>query len=135
MKTELNHPILVVIGILQKKPDMVFIAKRDFHVHMGGKWEFPGGKVEEGETLEQALARELHEEVGVEMISSKHICTIHYQYDIKAVQLECYLVSEFTGEPHGKEGQPVKWINRADVNDYEFPTANTALIEAVINLQ
>jgi 8-oxo-dGTP diphosphatase len=124
---------LVVVGIIIRD-GQCFIAKRDFKLHMGGRWEFPGGKVESGETLNQALSRELHEEIGIEATDFTHFHTIHYQYNIKKVRLECFIVQSFQGEPHGKEGQETRWIMLSELAQYEFPDANRSLIEKLKTL-
>jgi len=122
-------PILVVVGILMRPQNQIFIAQRSDLAHMGGKWEFPGGKVEPGESLEAALSRELQEEIGITPLRSELFCSLEYDYGIKRVKLECFLIPEFTGEPFGKEGQPTRWIQGSELAHYDFPDANQPLIK------
>jgi 8-oxo-dGTP diphosphatase len=132
-KKTFSKTILVVVGILLRENNQVFIARRSDQVHMGGRWEFPGGKVEEGESLDQALARELQEEIDVTPLKTSHFCTLEYEYDIKNVKLECFLIHEFKGEPISKEGQPIRWIHQSELTHYDFPDANQALITRLKN--
>lgn len=100
------------------------------HVPHGGLWEFPGGKLEDNESLESALVREIKEEVGIEVHQYQYIGTIDYQYPDKSVQLIIYYVYEFSGIPDCLEGQMnMKWINRNDLHDYDFPEANKHIID------
>jgi 8-oxo-dGTP diphosphatase len=126
--------ILVVVGILIQNKQLL-IAQRSTQVHMGGRWEFPGGKVEPGESLEEALKRELQEEIAVTPLSIEHFCTLEYDYDIKRVKLECFLVNQFIGEPKGNEGQSIKWVRQSELIQYDFPDANLLLIEKLKNLK
>jgi 8-oxo-dGTP diphosphatase len=128
---EKSH-FLVVIGIVMRDHHF-FIARRDFSLHMGGRWEFPGGKVEAGETLEHALARELKEEIDIVPTQTEHFCTLNYEYDIKTVTLECFLVKAFEGEPKSNEGQITRWIPIEALSQYEFPDANQPLIHQLLN--
>lgn len=120
----------VAVGVIARGTD-IFITLRPNNVHQGGKWEFPGGKVEEGETLVEALTRELAEEVGIEVISTQPITIITHDYGDKIVKLDVHRVSEFTGEPHGKEGQSSKWVNVHELDAIDFPEANVPIITAL----
>ena len=121
---------LVVVGIVIRDQKF-FIAQRDFNLHMGGRWEFPGGKVEKEEKLLDALSRELFEEIDIIPTKTEHFCTFNYGYDIKTVTLECFLVHEFEGEPKGKEGQITRWVPFQEISHYQFPDANQPLIERI----
>lgn len=127
----MSHVIRVAVGVISRG-DFVFIAKRPLHVHQGGLWEFPGGKIERDESVEQALARELNEELGIVVVSSTPLITIAHHYTDKSVRLEVHLVSEFSGEPRGAEGQDVKWAHRDELRALAFPAANRAIINALL---
>lgn len=120
----------VAVGVIFRGTD-IFITLRPDNVHQGGKWEFPGGKVEEGETLLEALSRELAEEVGIDVIGTQPITIITHDYGDKIVKLDVHRVSEFTGEPHGKEGQSSKWVNVNELEASDFPEANIPIITAL----
>jgi len=109
----------------------VLIARRHEHVHQGGLWEFPGGKVEVGESVAAALARELHEEVGIEVRHARPLIRVRHDYGDKAVLLDVWRVSEFDGEAHGREGQPLDWVAPDELPAYDFPAANRPIVAAV----
>ncbi|WP_010561655.1 8-oxo-dGTP diphosphatase MutT [Pseudoalteromonas spongiae] len=124
----MKKQVHVAVGVI-KKDDLIFIAKRHELQHQGGKWEFPGGKVEAGETVTQALARELNEEIGIDVQSSTPFLEIHHDYPDKSVHLDIHLVEEFDGQARHLEGQDHKWVAISDLNNYEFPAANVVIIE------
>lgn len=111
--------------------ESVLIAKRADHQHQGGLWEFPGGKVEAGETTPQALSRELAEEVGLTVDPDQMLALtcLEFDYGDKAVRLDTWVCPSFTGQAVGLEGQPVRWVPIAELGQYQFPEANQALIE------
>lgn len=120
----------VAVGMVLNGND-ILIARRPDHLHQGGLWEFPGGKVEEGESVQQALARELEEEVGIlaDTGSMEPLTQLEFDYGDKVVLLDTWLCLAFTGEAHGKEGQPIEWVNIKDLDNYTFPEANATLIK------
>jgi len=120
----------VAVGVIARGDD-IFITLRPDDVHQGGKWEFPGGKVEEGETVLQALRRELAEEVGITVNHSEPVIVITHDYGDKQVKLDVHRVNDFTGEPHGKEEQASRWVNVKSLNANEFPEANIPIISAL----
>lgn len=127
--------IRVAVGVIINKNNQVLIAKRGSHQHQGNKWEFPGGKVEKGETSQQALERELKEELGIEIQSEKHLVDITHQYDEgvshKTVVLEVYEVTDWSGEAKGREGQPLLWVEKSALNQYQFPAANADILSII----
>lgn len=110
--------------------DKVLIAKRGDHQHQGGLWEFPGGKVEAGETTPQALRRELAEEVGLDVDPERmvELTCLEFDYGDKAVRLDTWVCPQFSGQAQGLEGQPVRWVPVAQLDQYPFPEANQPLI-------
>lgn len=121
----------VALGVIKNAAGQVLIAQRAKHLHQGGLWEFSGGKIEAGETAEQALARELQEELAIQVIRTTPLITINHQYPDLAVQLRVFLVTDFTGEPHAAEGQALQWLTTDKLKQYPFPAANQAIITAV----
>lgn len=120
-----------VMAAVIERGDEVLIARRPDHLHQGGKWEFPGGKLEAGETPLQGLTRELHEEIGIDVQSAQPLIRISHDYPDKSVLLDVWRVAAFAGEPHGKEGQVVQWVPRHSLHHFEFPAANVPIVAAV----
>lgn len=122
--------IRVVAAVIHNPRGEILIARRPLHKHQGGLWEFPGGKVEPGEPPEQALARELEEELGITPTAFRPLLAVEHQYPDKSVRLEVWRVTAFRGEAHGAEGQPVAWVSPSALRDYEFPAANMPIVKA-----
>jgi 8-oxo-dGTP diphosphatase len=120
----------VAAAVVVNEHNKVLIARRAADAHQGGLWEFPGGKVEEGESVEQALARELLEETGIHVSQARPLIRVHHDYGDKSVLLDVWRVEAFSGEAHGREGQPVKWIRPEQLAGYAFPEANLPIIRA-----
>lgn len=121
----------------------VLIAKRPDHLHQGGLWEFPGGKVEADETIERALNRELYEELGIRLPTCKSkanvepdcispLIQIQHAYPDKTVFLDVWKVHRFVGQAYGKEGQDLRWIPFNQINAYAFPAANLPIIASCL---
>jgi 8-oxo-dGTP diphosphatase len=121
--------ILVAAAVIRRE-GKILIAQRPLDKHQGGLWEFPGGKVEEGEPVQQALVRELEEELGITATASRPLIRITHDYPDKSVCLDVWEVSAFSGEAHGREGQPVRWVFSSELKDYNFPAANQPIIAA-----
>jgi len=109
----------------------VLVALRPDHLHQGGLWEFPGGKVESGEDVLEALARELHEELGITVRAARPLIRIYHDYDDRSVLLDVWRVTGFAGEPQGREGQPVEWVTPDQLAKRQFPEANLPIVTAV----
>ncbi|TNF97670.1 MAG: Nudix family hydrolase [Gammaproteobacteria bacterium] len=122
--------INVVAAAIRDSMNRILIAKRPDHVHKGGLWEFPGGKSESAETREQALVRELHEELGLNATVFRPLIRIPHHYPDKSVLLDVWEVTGWQGEPHGKEGQPIEWVDADRLHEYDFPEANLPIITA-----
>jgi 8-oxo-dGTP diphosphatase len=118
----------ISIAIVKNPDNQYLISLRPTDVHQGGKWEFPGGKVEQGEQPEQAMCRELFEEVGLTAVDYQLLETKYFDYGDTALNLYFYLVTGFSGQAQGKEGQPIKWVSKAELASYEFPKANKTVI-------
>jgi 8-oxo-dGTP diphosphatase len=109
----------------------ILIAKRPDTSHQGGLWEFPGGKLECGETVLDALKRELAEELGIVVVSTEPLIKIRHDYGDKIVLLDVHKVTQFLGQAHGNEGQPIRWVAPSALQAYEFPAANRPIITAI----
>lgn len=107
------------------------LSKRKADQHQGNKWEFPGGKIDGDETIEQALSRELHEELGISVQDQQEFMSLDFEYPEKKVSLYFQLVTDFAGQETGKEGQLVRWFNDEEIQQLEFPDANLPVLEKI----
>ncbi len=123
----------VAVGVIIREQQF-FLTKRLKHAHQGGKWEFPGGKVEKGETVAQALHRELHEEIAIDVLSCQPLLKVNHDYGDKEVLLDVYLVDHFQHEPIAQEGQESGWFSLNDLVELNFPEANKAIVEKLKNI-
>ncbi|RDH81319.1 MAG: hypothetical protein DIZ80_14575 [endosymbiont of Galathealinum brachiosum] len=123
--------IHVAVAIIINQKNQVLISLRPAGVHQGGLWEFPGGKLEDGESALDALKREIDEELGISIDKASSFKKITYQYPDKKVLLDIWKVESYSGEPQGAEGQQLKWRLISDLNAKEFPTANREIIQTL----
>lgn len=125
--------IHIVAGIIfNQDKSQVFITKRPDNLHKGGFWEFPGGKVEPGESVPEAMTRELEEEIGIEVTQQHLFEHLEYDYPEKSLKFDFIVISHFNNEPYGKEGQDGLWVDIAELANYQFPEANVPILERVI---
>ncbi|MBB1272923.1 8-oxo-dGTP diphosphatase MutT [Psychromonas sp. SR45-3] len=122
----------ISIAIVQNEQKQLLISRRQQGKHLAGKWEFPGGKVEQGEALETAMLRELKEEVGLSATQFTLFDSLNFQYDQLNLSLHFYLVSDYEGEPVSLEGQQIKWVSVSQLSEYEFPKANLTVINKLL---
>jgi 8-oxo-dGTP diphosphatase len=127
-KEQQGNAVHVAVGVIMRQ-GKVLLALRGNAQHQGGKWEFPGGKVERGESVQQALLRELQEELAIVVTQSTPLMTLEYSYPEKTVLLDIWRVSQFDGEPHGREGQPLRWASVAELSTIAFPDANQPIVK------
>jgi 8-oxo-dGTP diphosphatase len=120
----------VAAAVIRGADGRILIARRADSQHQGGLWEFPGGKVESGETVQAGLARELKEELGIGVTSARPLIKIQHDYPDKQVLLDVWEVSAFSGVPHGAEGQPLAWVSNRELVNYDFPAANQPILAA-----
>lgn len=125
-----NPPLHVAVGVIKDTEGNILISLRHESSHQGGLWEFPGGKVELDESVEQALTRELKEELGISVQELTPLIKINYQYTDLNVLLDVWIVTLFSGNPQGCEGQKIKWVNSEQLVNYSFPQANYPIITA-----
>ncbi|WP_054178366.1 8-oxo-dGTP diphosphatase MutT [Trabulsiella odontotermitis] len=122
----------IAVGIIRNPQGEIFITQRAADAHMANKWEFPGGKIEEGETPEQAVVRELAEEVGIDAAMPVLFDKLEYQFPDRHITLWFWLVESWQGEPWGKEGQPGRWVAQKALLADAFPPANEPVIAKLI---
>ncbi|MBY5992130.1 8-oxo-dGTP diphosphatase MutT [Ferrimonas balearica] len=111
----------------------VLVAKRHKKQHQGGLWEFPGGKVEDGESPDRALCRELAEEVGLTPSCWQRFDTVTHDYGDRQVRLHTFLVTEFSGSASAKEGNPIQWAPLSELTALAMPEANRPLVKKLLS--
>lgn len=126
-----SNIVHVAVAVIKNPHGQLFISKRPEESHQGGLWEFPGGKVENNETVLRALKRELFEEIGITLVHASPLIRTHHNYDDKSVLLDVWCVDDFEGEAFGKEGQETCWIKQDELLMYDFPAANLPIIKAL----
>lgn len=107
----------------------LLITQRQAKSHLGGLWEFPGGKREPGESFEQCLIREIHEELGVAISVGTLFAEVSHDYPGKSVHLKFFICQLLSGEPQPLDCAAVKWITPAELDAHEFPAADRQLLE------
>ena len=127
----MKNNIHVAVAIIINSQQEVLIALRQAHQHLGGLWEFPGGKVETGEACSEALKREVKEELGLVIVNAVALVEVSHDYNDKPVLLDVWHVTEYTGEAYGAEGQTLRWCAKEDLGDVDFPIANKTIISAI----
>lgn len=131
------NTVHVAVGVIISTSEeniQIFLTKRLQNAHQGGKWEFPGGKVESNETVAQALSRELIEEVDIKVLSCLPLMTIEHDYGDKKVCLDVFVVDNYEGEPCAQEGQQDGWFTLNALKELDFPEANQAIIAKLSSL-
>ena len=124
-------PVHVAVAVIVNSKKQVLLALRQAHQHQGDLWEFPGGKVEQDESVFAALVREAKEELSITILSAKPLIKIAHDYSDKSVLLDVWTVTEFEGIAQGCEGQSLRWCTINDLTDDDFPAANVAIINAL----
>jgi 8-oxo-dGTP diphosphatase len=127
--------VLVVAAALVDDDGRVLIAQRPQGKQLAGLWEFPGGKVEDGETPEAALIRELHEELG---ITVKQACLAPFvfashTYETFHLLMPLYLIRRWEGQPTAIEHQAIKWVKPKDMRSYPMPPADDPLVAYLVD--
>lgn len=126
--------IKVVAGIFIDADDAVLIANRTRSRTLQDHWEFPGGKVAEGESRESALSREIAEELGVEVLRASHFKYVEHDYPEHAVAIDFYRIEQWNGEPAGVEGQTIRWVDRSTLHEQGLLPADAPVIESLQSL-
>ena len=121
----------VAVGVILDPQRHILLTSRAQDSHQGGLWEFPGGKVEAGESLRDALSRELAEELDIRIGRTEPLLEVRHDYADKSVFLDVHVVWDFDGEPRGMEQQPLAWVPAGQLRSYDFPAANEPIVEAV----
>ena len=121
----------VAAGILRDSSGRILITERLCDGPFDGLWEFPGGKIADGETSIQALIRELAEELGIKVVTSQLFMELHHEYPDRIVDIEFFLVTSWSGTPAGLEGQGLRWVLPSDLDPDILLPADVPVLEAL----
>ena len=126
-----SPPVEVAAGLIFRDGKLL-IAQRHAGSHLGGLWEFPGGKRRPGETYQQCLERELREELGIYVRVGALLESLTHSYPEKTVHLNFFACSIEQGEPQPLGCQALRWVDRAELCNYEFPAADAQLLKRLV---
>ena len=133
--TDASKPLpfqVIGVGVVLNAAGEVLIDQRLEEGLLGGMWEFPGGKQEQGETIETCIARELNEEVGIAVTVGDELITVDHAYSHKKLRFVVHLCDWVSGEPQPLASQQVRWVRPDDLKDFAFPAANAKIIAALL---
>ena len=126
------HSQVIGVGVVRNAEGEVLIDQRLEEGLLGGMWEFPGGKQEQGETIETCIARELKEELGIEVTVGEELIKVDHAYSHKKLRFVVHLCEWVSGEPQPLASQQVRWVFPDDLKNYAFPSANAQIIKALL---
>ena len=132
--TESKKPVphkRIGVAVITDEQGNILIDRRRQEGLLGGLWEFPGGKIEPGESVEACVKREIKEELGIEIAVGSRLITIDHAYTHFKVTLNVFNCKHLSGEPQPLESDEVKWVALDEINEYPFPKANGQIIEAL----
>jgi len=121
----------VAAGVIADERGDILVARRFAHAHQGGLWEFPGGKLEPGESVPAGLGRELGEEIGIAVEAARRLIRVRHDYPQRSVLLDVWRVSAWRGRVHGREGQELAWVPPERLCDLPMPAADVPVVNAV----
>jgi 8-oxo-dGTP diphosphatase len=126
--------IRVAAGILRDVDGRVLIAERTGDRAFAGLWEFPGGKISDGEETIVALERELREELGVEILDHSLFMSLEHEYPDRSVRIDFFLIEQWNQSPEGRDGQALKWVRPDELEEDQLLPADGPVIEALRQL-
>ena len=130
--TEPEGWIPVVVGIARNSMGHLLVGQRPVCKPYPGKWEFPGGKLEPGESIFRALVREFREELGLEIIRAEPAFAVRHRYPDRSVELNVWRVIKYRGKATGREGQAVRWVAPWELSGLDFLDGNQTIVELII---
>ncbi len=130
MNLELPHK-QIGVAVIWNQTGQILIDRRKIGGTMGGLWEFPGGKIEPGETVAACIAREIQEELAIEITVGEQLISIEHTYPTFHLTLTVHHCQHISGVPQPIESEEIRWVNISDLGNYQFPAANIAIINAL----
>jgi 8-oxo-dGTP diphosphatase len=119
------------VAVIWNPSGQILIDRRKIGGAMGGLWEFPGGKIEPGETVAECIVREIQEELAIEITVGEHLITINHTYPAFQITLIVHHCQHISGTPQPIESDEIRWVDVCDLATYNFPAANIAIINAI----
>jgi mutator protein MutT len=123
------------VAVIWNESGQILIDKRKPGGAMGGLWEFAGGKIEHGETIADCIVREIREELGIEIAVGEHLISIEHTYPAFQITLIVHNCQHISGIPQPIECDEIRWVSVSDLDKYEFPEANHAIIKAICRIK
>jgi 8-oxo-dGTP diphosphatase len=133
MSTPRNAELHVVAGLLFDAAGRVLIAQRPPGKALAGRWEFPGGKVDDGETAHAALVRELREEISVETSGGERVMYYAATYPGRTIWLDVWLMHVWSGEPVGLDGQALEWVEPSRLREHDILEADAPIVAWLVS--
>lgn len=131
MRSTVPDPVHVAVAIVSNTSSEILVSRRSQHTHLAGMWEFPGGKLEQGETVFHALCREIREEVGIQIHHAHPLIRVRHNYPEKSVILDTWRVSDWSGVPEGLEGQEIRWVKNHNLTALQMPAADRPILKSL----
>jgi A/G-specific adenine glycosylase len=119
------------VAVIYNEQRQILIDRRLSEGVFGGLWEFPGGKIEANETVQDCIRREILEEIGIHIEPGEHLMSLSHDYSHFRVTLHVYLCRYIAGEPQTLQCQEVRWVSLQEIEEFSFPTANLKIIAAL----
>ena len=119
------------VAVIYNEQGLILIDRRLAGGSFGGLWEFPGGKVEAGETVPDCIRREILEELGIPIEVREHLLTLTHTYRSFRITLHVYLCLHQIGEPQALQCQEIRWVTLEEIDQFQFPEANSHIITAL----
>jgi len=125
------HHKIIGVAVIWNNQEQILIDRRRLQGSMGGLWEFPGGKIEPGETVPECIEREIYEELGIRVEVGEHLITIDHTYPELRVTLTVHHCRHISGIPQAIECDEIRWVSVSELEQFAFPQANSQIITAL----